>query len=483
VRNVGVAADPQTNGSYSAPLHAGSPHALVFAEYFPPYMGSDRRLFDLVTNLPDWNVTVAVVPPLRALIGGKAEEALMARFELHERPWEAPVLSPEHRLRAHYFRLTRSVQWLWSTGVLPVAYAYSIPSFVAQSVRLIRQRKPDLVVAGHPSYLCGLSAIVAARICRVPVLLDYPDAWTPLAVDTAALDPSSATARILRSLEAFIARRADRITSITRELAEYVTTDMKATAPISIVGNGGDDTVFVADTPPAPREELGIPLDHEIVVYSGRLEAWSGTEPLIQTIKLVVAQRPRTTFLILGDGNSAKRLREAIRSEGLAANAVFLGYRRPSEMPSLIALADLTVIPFPRTRTTNVCAPIKLYEYMLMNKPIVTTDLPGVRESVSEEHVHFIPDTEPASLSSAVVALLADPERRARLAYHGYELAKRRFTWRQLGAQFAREMTQTVNARLPRERAAKIVAVLDRPLELVPQSLPAEPTGLQAKHH
>ena len=481
MRNVGVAA-LHTNGSHPAAFDAGSPRALVFAEYFPPYMGSDRRLFDLMTNLPDWNVTFAVVPPLRALIGGKAEEALIARFELHERPWKTSKPHAEHRLCAHYLRLSRSLQWLWSTGILPVAYAYSIPGFVAQSVRLIRQLKPDLVVAGHPSYLCGLSAVLAARICGVPVLLDYPDAWTPLAVDTAALHPSSPTARILRALESFIARRADRITAITRELADYVRTDMKVRAPIAIVGNGGDDTVFAVDTPPASRGEFNIPADHEIVVYSGRLEAWSGTEALIQTIKLVVAQRPRTTFLILGDGNSAKRLREAIASEELANNAVFLGYRRPAEMPSLIALADLAVIPFPRTRTTNVCAPIKLYEYMLMNKPIVTTDLSGVRESVSEEQVHFISDVQPARLSGAIVRLLSDPEYRAKLAQHGYFLAKRRFTWQLLGAQFAREMTQTVSARLPSDRAPK-VAALDRQLELVPQSLPVEPSLVEAKRH
>ncbi len=446
---------PTGRGRLSTSRGRAGRSALVFAEYLPPYMGSDRRLFDLTNNLRGWRVAFVVIPPLRALVSGdRAEEALRRRcdwFRGSHLPEKCGAPSEEARPDpgAHYLRLGALLWNLWRVGPLPVAYACTIPGLIVQSVRLIRQAKPDLVVAGHPSYLCGLVAVLAARIAGAPVLLDYPDAWTPLAIDTAGLSPSSATARMLFAIESFIAQRADRITAITAQLAEYVADVMKATAPIAIVGNGGDDLLFVSDTEPMPRAALNIPADHAIAVYSGRLESWSGTAALAEAIKIVTTQRPKTTFLILGDGNAADLLRRAISAEHLEGHTVFAGQRPAAEMPRLVALADVAIVPFPRTLTTEVCAPIKLYEYMLMKKAVVTTSLAGIRESVSGDHVHFIAEPTPGTLSGAILSLLDRPGYRAALAHRGYELAKKSFTWDLLGAQFAIEMHKAANAHLP----------------------------------
>ncbi len=423
-------------------------------------MGSDRRLFDLMSNIEGWQVGFAVMPPLRVLIcGERAEEALRLRLEYHSGSAATAAKRCAPNSQVYHFKLTPSLRYLWRLGFSPVAYACTVPTLVVEALRLIRRSKPEVVVAGHPSYLCGLVAVLSARIAGVPVLLDYPDAWTPLAIETAGLRPLGLTARILYALEAFIARQADRITAITAELADYIRNTMKAEAPITIVGNGGDDRIFAWDTPPADRASLDIPSDHTTVVYSGRLESWSGATALAETIKLVVARRRKTTFVIIGDGTAAQTLRQAIRAEKLEAHVVFLGYRRFVEMPRLIALADLAIIPFPRTPATNVCAPIKLYEYMLMKKAVITTDLPGIRESVSEDHVHFIADLDAQTLAGAVLELFENTDRRRDLAHRAYELATAQLTWRSIAMQFSAEMRKTADANLAglrRQRAAAV---------------------------
>jgi glycosyltransferase involved in cell wall biosynthesis len=411
-------------------------------------MGSDRRLFDLMAHIESWRIEFAVVPPLRVLASGdRIEEGLKARCDRHMRPSSATADDNTPNFPAHYLRLPQCLRRLWSTGLLPVAYALSIPVFLIQASRLIARCKPDVVVAGHPSYLCGLVAVVASRLARIPVLLDYPDAWTPLAVETAQLHPQGLTARILLALEAFIARKADRITSITAELASYVRNTMRAKAPIRVVGNGGDDSIFRPDADVISRQRFGIPVDHAIAAYSGRLEAWSGTEALVETIKLVTTKRPKTTFVIVGDGNAARKLRQSIHAEGLDVNVIFAGYRPFTDMPALIGMADLAIIPFPRTPTTEVCAPIKLYEYMLMKKAVITTALRGIRESVSARHVHFVEDTNAAALAGGILTLLDDPAYRADLAAHGYQLAKKQLTWKILGAKFALQMRAAAGLR------------------------------------
>lgn len=410
--------------------------ALFFAEYFPPYMGSDRRIFDIARSLTDWSVEFAVIPPLR-ILGGRCENALTEYFQRHF--IDGIVEDESGGIHGHYFKLPQFYTNAWKRFGLPVAYALTVPYLVRKAVRYLRERRPDVVVVAHPSYLCGVVALLAAKIAGIPALLDYPDAWTPLAVETAAISPHSITARILRTLETFTARSAKRIVSITGGLTEYVR-GLGATCPIDTVSNGADHRHFDLETVVSAREELGYSPDDEVVLYSGRLEPWSGVDEIAMSIQAVCATRPHTKFLFVGDGSAAQRLRSDIEALLLNDRVQFVGFQRYGRMPSLVAAADVAIVPFPKTPTTEACSPVKLFEYMLMRKAIITTDLAGVREAVDERHVVFVKDLNSNELTAAISGLLADPARRQALEAASYDVCVGAHTWEALAKRFSESM-------------------------------------------
>lgn len=420
--------------------------AMFFAEYFPPYMGSDRRIFELARNLDDWNVEFAVVPPLR-ILGGRCEDALQKYFQRHF----IENASEDERggIHGHYFNLPRWLFKSWAVIGMPAAYALTFAYLVRKAVAYIRARKPDLIVISHPSYLCGAVGLIAAKISRVPTLLDYPDAWTPLAIETSGIPPTGWMARTLRVLEGRISRLPDRIVSITHGLTGYIRA-LGATAPVDVVANGGDAKHFNNTNVHFNRESIKCSLDDEIVLYSGRLEAWSGVHELVETIAQVVKVRPKALFVFVGDGTTAAQLLEEVTEQGLNDRVRFLGFQKYADMPSIVALADAAIVPFPHTPTTEICSPVKLFEYMLMHKPIITTDLPGVRESVSEEHVTFVCDLRAQHLAPAIVDLLAHPSQSVGLADRGYEHCIEHFTWQALARQFSASMISAIlHAKIP----------------------------------
>ncbi|QFT88406.1 Putative teichuronic acid biosynthesis glycosyltransferase TuaH [Bacillus sp. THAF10] len=76
-------------------------------------------------------------------------------------------------------------------------------------------------------------------------------------------------------------------------------------------------------------------------------------------------------------------------------NVHYLGYRDYHELPVLISYFDTCIIPFKINRITQSTNPIKVYEYLAAGKPVVSTDLPEVRNltpfvHIAKDHNQFL---------------------------------------------------------------------------------------------
>lgn len=66
----------------------------------------------------------------------------------------------------------------------------------------------------------------------------------------------------------------------------------------------------------------------------------------------------------------------------VSKNVNFLGRKDYSILTDYIAHFDVCMIPFKKSKLTDACNPIKMYEYLSMGKPVVTTDLEECRIDV-----------------------------------------------------------------------------------------------------
>lgn len=100
-------------------------------------------------------------------------------------------------------------------------------------------------------------------------------------------------------------------------------------------------------------------------------------------------------------------------------------------VPSVLSLCDICVYPAPRSthpyfmRDTS---PLKLFEYLASEKPIVCADLPPIRDIVDEATVTFSVPGDPKSLADAIAWVLEHPAEAQEKARKGREHVKR-FDW------------------------------------------------------
>ncbi|MCS6938481.1 MAG: glycosyltransferase, partial [Roseiflexus sp.] len=88
-------------------------------------------------------------------------------------------------------------------------------------------------------------------------------------------------------------------------------------------------------------------------------------------------------------------------------------------VPLYLAAADVLVVP--DTVTDVTASPLKLFEYMAMERAVVCPDLPALREITGGDGALHVPRGDRAALAAALCALLADPAQRQALARRGRE--------------------------------------------------------------
>lgn len=158
-----------------------------------------------------------------------------------------------------------------------------------------------------------------------------------------------------------------------------------------------------------------------------RLVPKKGIDTLIRAVALM-PERAGVCLTVAGDGPERERLCEL--ASGLGVRVTFVGAVEPEHVPRLMADSDLFVLPC-RTDANGDRdgIPVVLMEAMACGLPVVSGDLPAIRELVEHDVTGTLvaPD-DPDGLASTLSQLSADHARLSRLAAAGLERVRDEFS-------------------------------------------------------
>ena len=136
-------------------------------------------------------------------------------------------------------------------------------------------------------------------------------------------------------------------------------------------------------------------------LFIGRMLKDKGTEEYLETAKAIKAKYPNTEFQIVGsvEGDYQKQLDELV-PEG---TITFLG--RQNDVRPFIGAVHCTIMPSYHEGMSNVNL-----ESAANGRPVITTDVPGCRETVDDGKTGYLCEAKSAeSLMSAVERFIAVP--------------------------------------------------------------------------
>ena len=201
--------------------------------------------------------------------------------------------------------------------------------------------------------------------------------------------------------ERAIVSRAEWVVATSRALCRRV--EEEYGAPCHYVPNGVTPKDFAgALNPGPPPGDLGS-VPRPRVGFVGAIGHWIDVDLSVQVARL----RPALSFVFVGPVVT----REAGRRLEAVPNIHLLGEKPYAELPAYLGHLDVCTIPFLVNESTRSVNPVKFYEYLAADRPVVSAPLPEV--AAHREVVRLA--RGPEAFAAAIDASLSEP-REARSA-------------------------------------------------------------------
>lgn len=299
----------------------------------------------------------------------------------------------------------------------------------------------------------ALPALIAARRIGAKFIYEVRGLWELTAASRFAGWEETERYRLDRDLEVLVATHADHVLTITEGIARELRASGVSSQRLSLLPNAVDPDVFV----PLPKEQglmtrLGLRSDDFIVVYAGSLTSYEGLDDLIVALSFIRDRGFRPKLVLVGGGEFRSELDAVVARHNMSAAVTFVGRVRPDEIRAYLSLADVVAIPRKPYKVCMVVSPLKPFEAMSMEKAVILSDLPVLREIIADGETGLIcKPADPADLAVALERLAMDTELRNRLGRAARQWVIKHRSWSR-NARYLKELYLGLNESVPEDR-------------------------------
>lgn len=286
--------------------------------------------------------------------------------------------------------------------------------------RIAREVRPEVVVERF--YTFGGTGLLAARRLGVPAVLEVNSPARPYPGSLRDVLDRLTLMRPVDRWRRWQLRHAD---------AFYATSEVLLPAELRDrtleIVNGVDPRAI---RPGDPTPDSG-PLE---LVYVSSFRSWHGAEDLVAALGHALERGADLRLTAIGDGPTAGAARALAAAPPLRDRVEFTGSIPHAQVARRLAAAHVGVAPFSPERHRALelgwfWSPIKIFEYLAAGLPVVTSDIPRLRELLPEDVGAFYPQGDREALAETLVRLASDRAGVRAAGARARRLAEERYTW------------------------------------------------------
>jgi len=165
------------------------------------------------------------------------------------------------------------------------------------------------------------------------------------------------------------------------------------------------------------RSELSLPSGF-LIGYVGELHTMGkekGVGVFIEAMQFL--KNNMYAVVVGGSTESISAYKEYATHLGVSGRVIFCGRVSHNTVAHYMSACDVLVAPFPDTTHYRLyMSPLKIFEYMASGRPIVTTELPSLREILSDESAIFVAPGDSKDLAQGITRVYRHPEEARRKA-------------------------------------------------------------------
>jgi glycosyltransferase involved in cell wall biosynthesis len=229
-------------------------------------------------------------------------------------------------------------------------------------------------------------------------------------------------------------RGARRLLVITEALRAWLETSYRRPLqpPFTVITPSGVDLEAYASLPPPREARARLGWSEAFVAgYAGHLYPGRGLELMLELAR----RSPELVFVWAGgEPQAVGAWATRLEADGIR-NVRLLGFVPQRELPLIHAACDVLLMPYQRAiavssggDTAAFASPMKAFEYLAAGRPILSSDLPVLREVLNEGNAILLDPQAVEAWEAALKSLAGDEPRRIRMGEAGRRQAER-YSW------------------------------------------------------
>ncbi len=310
------------------------------------------------------------------------------------------------------------------------------------AVRLVRDFKPDAVIASSTYPMDIWVARRIARLAKAKLVFEVHDLWPLSLIELSGMSALHPFALLCAWAERSAYRHADAVVSMLPKVHGHMAERGLDLQRLHIVPNGITLDEWQREAEPL-RDDVALALASAraqgltVVGYAGSMGLPNALDDLLDAAALLQRQGAALAFVLVGSGHEQARLVQRVAAESLQ-RVHFLPPIAKAQIPGFLQGIDLAYIGWQRVPIYRFgIAPNKLMDYMMARAPVLHAVEAG-NDPVAEAGAGLTVTPEsPKAVADGLLRLAAMPaaERRAMgergrafvLAHHTYPVLAQRF--------------------------------------------------------
>ena len=170
--------------------------------------------------------------------------------------------------------------------------------------------------------------------------------------------------------------------------------------------------------------------DKFVITYIGGFDLHRGLESVIKAMPKIVKECPNSKLALVGMGKNYQQLVELSQRLKVYKYISFEGWQKSSKLSSYIKMSSVCLIPHLKTVHTDNTIPHKLFQYMLLEKPVIATNCNPIERIIHETKSGIIYNSNDENeLAEKIIKLYKNKRLREKMGENGKEAVLEKYNW------------------------------------------------------
>ena len=170
-----------------------------------------------------------------------------------------------------------------------------------------------------------------------------------------------------------------------------------------------------------------------VIFYHGVFTASRGLKETIESLKILKIAGYDVVLFLLGAGPALSSLTEVIRENQLEDNVIIHSQVEYEKVPKFIQMADVCIVPLPNNPFWRSQSPLKLLEYLAMEKTVILTDIPAHKFVVEDSECGiYIKSVTPKEIARSLIYVLDNSDKLSEWGKSGRKIIYDKYTWKKV---------------------------------------------------